>query len=274
MDTKITDLEIRAHITGNAFDKKTVSALQGLYSSLEGTIVWDRFSVQDLAEVNPGDSGTVRFSISPLALFSASDGLIVDPKVTIDVSIVGKQLVEGYSPKELNNSDSKTVRIISDAGLAAKALYYTGPFKNTGAIPPKAEQQTTYTVVWSLSNTANDISKGEVRATIPPWVKFLSVATPASEDLSYNSSSREILWKVGKIPKGTGITKGDRTVSFQIAFTPLLSQVRTTPVLINDAVLTGHDDFANVDIRSIKGSLRTELTTDTGFPPGGGVVVE
>ncbi len=274
LDTKVNDLQIIAKISGNAFDKKTVSALQGIYNSVDGTIVWDKFSDQILGEANPGDSGSVKFSILPISLFSASYGLLTDPSIKIEVSISGKQLVAGYSPKELNNSDSKTVKIISDVGLSAKALYYSGPFKNTGPIPPKAEQPTTYTVVWALSNTSNDISNGEVRASIPPWVRFVGTISPTGEDLSYNSSSREVIWKIGKIPKGTGITKAPRIVSFQISFTPLLSQVHTSPVLINDAVLTGHDDFANVDVRATKFPLRTELTSDSNFPPLGGVVAE
>ncbi len=274
LDTKIDDVEITAKISGNAFNKTNVSAEKGLYSSGSSTIVWNKFSEDAFAEVNPGDSGTVKFSILPLTLFSASEGLIVDPTIQIQVSISGKQLIEGYSPKELNGSDSKTIKIISDVGLAAKALYYSGPFKNTGPIPPKAEQPTTYTVAWSLSNTSNDISKGQVKAIIPPWVKFLDIKSPLGEDLSYNSSSREITWNVGRIPKGTGITKSDRTVSFQITLTPLLSQIQTVPVLIQEAVLTGHDDFANVDIRTSKGVLRTDLNSDSGFPRNGGIVAQ
>ena len=274
LDTKIDDIEITAKLTGNAFDKKTVSATQGLYNSTAVAATWNKFTNPDLSEVNPGDSGTVTFSILPIPLFSASNGLTTDPSVHIEVSIAGKQLVEGYSPKELNGSDSKTIKIISDVGVGATALHYSGPFKNTGPIPPKAEQQTTYTIVWSLSNTANDISKGEVRATIPPWTRFLNVQTPSSEDLTYNSSSREIIWKIGKIPKGTGLTKANRTVSFQVAFTPLLSQVGTIPVIINETILTGHDDFANVDIKASKAALRTDLNSDTGFPRGGGLVTQ
>jgi hypothetical protein len=98
-------------------------------------------------------------------------------------------------------------------------------------VPPKVEK---LYIVWSLSNTFNNISKG---------VAF-------------------------------GITGASRSVSFQVSITPSLSQINTIPVIINDAILTGHDDFANVDVRVSKISLRTQLENDPQFPPNGGSVVE
>ena len=159
-------------------------------------------------------------------------------------------------------------------GLAAKALYYSGPFENTGPIPPKAEKETTYTVVWSLSNTSNNVSKAQVKATLPPWVRFVGAVSPLNENVLYNITTKEITWNVGSIPRGTSITQTGREVSFQIAFIPSLSQVDTTPTVINDAVLTGHDDFANVEVRVNKASLNTRISGDPTFPSSGARVVK
>ncbi len=274
LETKVDDLEIRAKISGNAFNKKTVTAEQGTYDSLQNTVVWDKFSQSQFAEINPGDFGSVEFTISPIPLLSATEGILNDPSINIEVSISGKQLVEGYEPKELTNSESKVIRIISDLGLSTKAFYYSGPFINTGSIPPKVEKETTYTVTWTLSNTSNSISKGEVRAILPTWVRFMGVISPLTENVTYNTSSREMIWNVGRISKGTGIVGSDKTVSFQIGYTPLFSQVNTVPIIINDAILTGHDDFANVDVRVSKPALRTKLDSDSQFPAGGGLVAQ
>jgi len=274
LDTRIDDMVIQAKISGNAFDKETVSAEQGIYDSLQSTMTWDKFSLDKFAEINPGESGSVNFSITPLPLSSDNNGILSSPSITIEVSLSGKQLTEGYSPASLSNSDSKTIKIISDAGLAAKALYYSGPFTNTGPIPPKPETETTYTIVWTLSNTANDISKAKVTAVLPAWVRFAGTVSPPQENLAYNSSTREVTWEVGKLARGTGTSAAERTVAFQVVLTPLFSQVSTSPTLINEAVLTGHDDFANVDIRASKFSLRTDLTNDSAFPAGGGVVTQ
>ncbi len=274
LDTKVNDLEIRVKISGNAVDRKKITAQQGFFDSSIDTITWDKNSKDGFNEVNPGDSGSVVFSVSPLSLFSTAGGILPDPSININVSISGKQLIAGFATTDLNNSDSSIIRIISDVGFAAKALHYSGPFTNTGLVPPKVEKETTYTIQWSLSNTANNISKSVVRSSLPSWIKFTGSISPANEDLTYNPFTREIIWNAGRIPKGTGITLSTRNAFFQIAFFPSLSQVDTTPIIINEAILTGHDDFANVDVRASETSLRTELENDPQFPSSGGTVVE
>mgnify|MGYP001577058061 CR=1 FL=1 len=274
LETKINNLEIHAKISGNAVNRKTITVGQGYYNSSQDLIIWDKNSQSNFAEVNPGDSGSVSFSLSPLSLFSAAGGIIPSPTINIDVSVTGQQAQSGGAVTQLSNSESKIIRILSDLGLSNKALYYSGSFTNTGPIPPKVEQKTTYTIVWSLSNTANNISKAQIRSTFPPWVRFLGPFSPASEDLSFDASTKEIVWNIGGIPKGTGITEAGKTVSFQVELTPSLSQVGTTPTIINDTILTGHDDFANVDVRVNKTSLDTRLLNDPNFSVNGSRVVE
>jgi len=274
LETKINNLKITAKISGNAVNRKTIVAREGFYNSSQDLIIWDRNSQSKFIEINPGDSGSVSFSVSPLSLFSTAGGIISSPTINIDVSVTGQQAQNGGAIMELSNSESKIVRVISDVGLSAKALYYSGAFTNSGPIPPKVEQKTTYAVVWSLSNTANNISKAQVRATLPPWVRFVGKFSPATEDLSYDSLSKEVVWNIGGISKGTSITGAGREISFQIELTPSLSQVGTVPIIINDTVLTGHDDFANVDVRVNKNSLDTRLLNDASLPVDGGRVVE
>lgn len=274
LDTKVNDLVIRANVSGNALDRRTINARQGFYDSAKDVITWDKNSFNKFSEVSPGDTGVVSFSLASTSLYSASGGMLSNPSINIEVSISGKQLVENYSDKDLKNIESSTINIVSDVGFNAKALHYSGSFTNQGPIPPKVGKETTYTIIWTLSNTANNISKSTVRSSVPSWINFVGQTSPQSEDLVYNPSTREIVWNAGPIQKGTGITGAGRSVSFQISFTPSISQIGATPVIINDATLTGHDDFANVDIKVSKMPLRTLLESDSAFPPGGGTVVE
>lgn len=273
LDTKINDLQIEAKISGNAFDRKTINARQGYYDSSKDTITWNKNFGDSFQEINPGDSGSVTFSVSPLSLYGALGDIISSPTVEIEVNISGKQTNLGFATTELKNSNSAIVRIISDVGFSTKALYYSGPFTNSGSIPPKVEKATTYTVVWTLSNTSNSISKVKINSILPPWVKFTDLVSPAGENLTYNASTKEVVWNADRIPKGAGIDVASRTVSFQIYFSPSLSQVGTIPTIINDATLTGHDDFANVDVKVNKSNLTTHLSSDVTFPLSGGIVV-
>ncbi len=274
LDTKINNLIIKAKVSGNALNRKTINVEQGFYNSSSNTIVWDKNSIDKFKEINPGDAGVVNFSLSPSSLFSSPSGILVDPSIVVQVDISGEQSVSGFNVEDLKNSESSVIKIVSDVGFATKALYYSGPFVNTGAVSPKIEKETTYTIVWTLTNSANNISMGQVHTTIPSWMRFVGPISPSSEDLVYNPATREITWNFGSIPRGTGITGSNREVAFQLAFTPSLSQVGTSPVIINDASLTGHDDFANVDVRVTKSALRTRLDNDPLFPAGAGIVTE
>lgn len=269
----VRDFQIRARLTGSGLSEATINAERGFYNSATDTITWDKSSVRNLSELGPGESGSVSFSFSPLASYS-QDGLLQAPAVNVEVEVLGRQDISGYEPALLGNKESSTIKIISDVGLAARALYFSGAFPNTGPIPPKAEEMTSYTIVWSLSNTSNNISRAEVRATLPAWVTFGNKISPGNENLVWNENTKEIIWYAGNIPKGAGITGAGREVSFMVVLTPSLSQVGSAPTLVNDAVLTGRDDFANVNIRVNKGSLTTRLTSDPQFPNGGERVVE
>ncbi len=272
LDTKVDDLKIVAKLSGNAFDRKTIVASGGFYDSAKDTITWDKNSQNGLSEVNPGDTGSVAFSFSPLSLYTSS-GILSNPLVNIEVDITGSQATSDNAPQQITNSSSAIIRMISDVGFSEKASYHSGPFPNTGPLPPKVGAPTTYTVTWSLSNTANSISSVQVDSTLPSWINFVGPISPAGENLTYNPSTKEIVWIADRIQRGAGITGALRSVSFQITFTPSLSQVGKTPAIMNASVLTGHDDFANVDVKVNKGAITTNLENDPGFPANGGVVV-
>lgn len=268
LPTNVSDVVITAKLSGTAFDRQKVDVTGGIYDSVQNTIVWDQNSDGHFANVSPGDSGTVNFSLTPLPLFSSA-GLLTNPAITVAISITGKQPLEGNATTSLTDSESKTINIISDLDVAPEALYSTGAFPNTGPMPPKAEQQTTYTIVWTLSNTANNISNAKMVATLPPFVKFMGPIDPPATDLQYDDTTQQVTWNIGTVPKGTGLSGNSaKEVSFQIGFTPSLSQVGDIPVIINDAVLTGHDDFANVDVTVNKTALTTKLQSDPAFVSG------
>ncbi|MFN4181529.1 MAG: hypothetical protein ACK4FA_02445, partial [Candidatus Paceibacteria bacterium] len=226
------------------------------------------------AEVEPGDTGLLTFSFAPKQLYTSSEGILNQPVINLAASITGKQAVAGSVAKKIESNDNKVVKIISNVGFSNQVVYYTGPFTNTGPLPPKVETETTYTVIWNLTNTSNMIRNTKVRATLPPWVNFAGTISPADANLTYNSSTKEIVWDAGTIPRGAGYGSDGPEVAFQIIFTPSLSQLDDTPDLLNEAVLTGRDDFANVDVRINRSSLNTKLSGDTSFDAKKARVVE
>ena len=178
------------------------------------------------------------------------------------MTIRGRRISETGVPEEIKSVKVESVRVSSEVQFASRAVYYAGPFTNSGPIPPKVEQETTYTVIWSIVNTSNRISDAEVRAVLPIYIKWYGSVSPGSENLSYNPSTNEVIWLPGDIPAGTGIGKPPREVAFQVVLTPSLSQVKTAPDLITGTVLTGTDAFSGVSLLQGKPNVSTVLSTD------------
>ena len=101
---------------GNSVKTSIVSFRES--SSSKDIITWNKNSQNQLRDLDPGESRSVSFSVSPLPLFSTAGEILTNPSINIDIDVSGKQSVEGFSISELANSSSAVVRIISDVGFS------------------------------------------------------------------------------------------------------------------------------------------------------------
>lgn len=260
LSTRITDAQIIVNLSGNAFDKTAVSSLDGFYDSENNRIVWDKNTNQDLASIEPGATGNVTFDFTPISLIGVSN--IKDPQVALDLSIQGSQPAQGSNFGDVNNFSKKIVKIMSDFQIATSAEF------GTGALPPKAEKQTTYNVTWTLSNSANTITQAQARAVLPIYVNWVGpLGGSTAENVTYNATTREVIWNIGTVRPNTGFNS-NREATFTISLKPSLSQVGSTPQLMKDVNLTGSDAFAGVLIKNSAHPITTLLSNDPSFKSG------
>jgi hypothetical protein len=228
-----------------------------------------------LAEVEPGDSGYVDFEFNTLGLIGSNLSILQDPQVEADLSISAKQPAQGNILQEINNFDKKIIKVNTNLQITGQALYHSGAFQNTGPLPPQAGSETTYTIVWTVTNSANAVSGAEVRAALSPFnVRFIGPISPVAENLTYNDATKEIIWNLGSVARAIGFGSDPRQVSFQVGLTPSSSQAGSSPVLVGAASLTGLDTFTNSTVGGQKGQINTQLSNDPGFTPDQGKVAE
>lgn len=272
--TRIENVEIHARITGSALNKSSIGVLTGFYNSTTDEIIWDRNTTSRFASIEPGDNGTLSFTFSPLSLLSTNRSLLENPEIIIEISMKGLEPSDGNIPAEVNNAQTKTIKISSDFQMAAQALYHSGPFVNTGPIPPRVEQETAYTIDWIVTNSSNSISGAEARTSLPLYVSWAGNVSPSTENVFYNEATREVVWNIGSVAKGAGLTGSGREAAFQVTLLPSLSQVGSIPVLTNETTLKGTDNFTNTAIQTKKSQLNARLTNDPGFREGDDRVVQ
>lgn len=263
----VTDVEIRVKFSGIIFDKNSVDPDEGLFKSADNEIIWNTQTTPELRKVGAGDSGRVSFNFTPRAQVNQTN-----PTMKVDVSISAKRVSEENVPEKLVSSALRNIKIASNAGLSAVVVRSTGPFQNTGPMPPRAEQTTTYTVIWSIANSTSNIANAEVRATLPAYVKWVGKVSPDKEQITYNNRDGSIVWAVGDIPANTA--NGSRKeVAFQIALEPSINQVgKSLLTLVNESTFKAIDIFTSTAIESERSALTTRFSTDPQFKNGDEIV--
>jgi len=265
LPVRIDNGAIEAKIIGKATNLQSISPVNGFYRTSDQALVWNVSSVPEFKFIEPGQEGKVSFTFSILGSLvqnSVNDKNFV---VSLDASMFGKKAVGSGGDADARSTTKKDIKIASSLQFAPQALYYEGAFSNTGPLPPKAGEKTTYTIVWSLSNSTNDVENVTVRAFLPSYVSWEGSLSPQDAVVSYDKNTGEVVWKVGLISVGTGILNPARDISFQIGLLPSLSQVGSTPNLVSEAVIEGRDSFVNADVRKVKGVLNTRLDNDSKF---------
>lgn len=265
LTTPVKDVEIQIRFKGDALNKSSVSAEQGFYRSIDDTIIFDKTKIPALASIAPGESGNLSFSFGSLSSYSGDSSFMTKPSISLDIVANGKRLEGDNVPQEVLYSATRIVKIATDARLSSRALHWSGPFESSGPMPPKADNETTYTVIWTITNTSNKIKDAKVTATLPLYVKWLSRVNSDIENISFNSADSEVVWDVGDIEASAGIDSPPREIAFQISFLPSLSQVGQNPVILNESILSGKDSFTSTVVGETRPSLTTTLKSDPDF---------
>lgn len=260
LPTQIFDTEVVVSLNGLILDKSSVSASRGFYNSALNTITWSKETFPEMSAVSPGATGRVSFSFASLSLSSGTS--FRNPQMLLDISAKGRRLSETQVPEEIRSTLGRVVKVTTDLLLSSRAVYTVGPFANRGPLPPKAEEETTYTIIWTVTNSSNAVSNAAVVATLPSYVRWLEVMNPGSASITFNPVGRTITWNIGEVAAGLSSSSSAKEVAFQIALTPSLAQVGSSPVLVSQQILSGIDRFTGTNVGSTNNALTTRLSTD------------
>ena len=258
----IYDAVIKVTLTGNAINQFAVNPQGGFYDSSSNTITWDRGLESDLAEILPGRSRSVAFSITP------QTGVSRTPEVGLSVGVTGQRVSESGASQSLQGAVTRTIRVESVTSLTSGAYYTDGPFNNSGPVPPVVGRRTQYALNLILQNGSNDVASAVVTAELPPYVEWLDHVT-SDDTVAYNPVTRTITWEIGSLDAG------ERTETWiQVALQPSASQVNRAPVILETQRFRASDRFTGSTIRSDASPLTTELINDSEVDPDDGRVQE
>ncbi|TSC71381.1 MAG: hypothetical protein G01um101470_642 [Parcubacteria group bacterium Gr01-1014_70] len=253
---------LEAVLSGEAVDYSLVKSQTGSYASASRRVVWTASQIPEFRFVEPGAKGKVEVMVpilSQLPVKTLTDKNFV---VRLDATFSTNTVPEGFGGVETTGKGSGSVHVVTQLGYVARGLYRSGTFQNTGPLPPRVGQETTYTMSWSITSSANDMEGVSVRASLPAYVEWKNAIHPAGEPISYDPDTREIVWDAGFLIAGTGYTRPAREVSFQVGFVPGVSDAGDTPVIMSASTAAGRDTFTGFRIEQKAAAVTTRLLGD------------
>jgi len=270
----INDVVITAKLEGVAYNLNSLKLGQGSYDGLSQQIVWRTSNLSELSYLGPNAEGSVEFSIDvkdPLPIYNFSDKNFI---LTSTATINSNQPPLALKDIQLKGESRLESKISTQLIIDTKGFYNDEDIPNSGQIPPKVGEKTTYTLKFNLANTANDVKEAKVMAYLPPHVNWQNKIEPADQDISYNQETGQVVWDVGVVNAATQLLMPAKWVAFQVSITPASTHVGSTMDLIGETQVTGQDMFTGLSLSAHDSPIDTELPDDAAIKRQDGTVVE
>ena len=275
--SSLRDLKITTQLNGDVFDFTTLKAPNGVFSTRLQTITWTGARVKELYVLNPGEKGTLNFSVRlkkdwPMQSL-AQKNIILEAKTIIESASVPEEL--GY--QGLPRAQAlDTVKLNSNCVLNIESYFWDAPSQivNTGKLPLKVGEPTDFTLHWKIINTFNALNNVTIQTTLPLWVEWTNQVAGNYGDYppTYDSRSRQITWTLPVVTIGSGSVLKPYEAIFQVKVTPLSSQTNQGIDLTNETTFGATDAFTLKNINLTYPTVNSNKLTDPAIPYNGGIV--
>ncbi len=256
------NVSVRTFLEGAVLELSSLSVEDGgVLSGGNGTILWGPGSTEKLREMEPGEEGDLRFSVAtkerPPVKSTGDQNLTVRLRSVIEAATVPRE----FAGTRAGSEDNLELKVRSKVLFSGKAFYRSSPLLTAGPLPPRVGIKTTYAAVLDVRNFTNDLENVEVKASLPPNVKWENVVSENAR-ISFDEQASEVKWRIGKIQAGIGVLSPALTGAFLVSILPFEADLGKTLTLLRELRLTGLDTFTGENIEVTFESLTTELRED------------
>jgi uncharacterized repeat protein (TIGR01451 family) len=232
------------------FRSSEVPEFKTLAPSAQGEISFS-IPVKDIIPVSgPNDK---KFSFSAIARMDSPD----IPTIEGSNKIVASNAVE--------------VKLNSKLIANIEGFYNDADIANSGPLPLKVGQKTTFTLHTKAANVSNDVTDAKIVMTLAPGAKWENNFLPRDAAVSFSDRSNELVWNIGSLPAGTGIITNSKELVFQIGIMPSQNQVGSFAPLLSKTVFSAKDTFTGQPLEAKLGEKNTNLIEDLGVGETGKV---
>ncbi len=268
------------------FDLGSLQSKTGSWGKGDNTIIFDWKKVPQIRFLDVGEEGEVDFWINtkklnpdqhlsnPILQDAVSiGGMNKNFKINIHSTLALAQKLYFKDSNILSSIASTTASSTASAfATSSENLKAFSGFSNQGPLPPRVSQSTTYTVLWEVKNTCNEVDNLRIKSILPENVKFTGKVFPQNARVTFDQKSREVFWNVNQIKPWQGFQEPPLVLVFQISFTPLAQDRGATHLLLGKTEITGEDKFTGETLRAQASQIDTTLPDDKTVSNAQGVV--
>jgi hypothetical protein len=222
------------------------------------TVTWTKKQIPSLAQINPGDSGTIDFDIPFLAApISGVQNGDFEVSALVAATI---DTVDGTQVGRVAETAPVVAKAVSDTQLTAAARYFNedGSAAGSGPLPPEVGQKTTYRVTMTLTNSLHELTDLRISAKLPLNVTWTGVSNVDAGDITFDAADDQMVWTLNRMPT----IVPSLNVSFDAAITPTAAQQGTSPQLVSGVIFEATDSLNGFPMLLAAPPITTSLGND------------
>ncbi|MFA6048028.1 MAG: hypothetical protein WCV59_03105 [Parcubacteria group bacterium] len=259
----LKNLILTDRIDSPVLDYSSLEASGGHFDANSKTITWKASDHPELAGIEPGAGGRVEFTVKvkeSIPVASTNDKNFVISSI---VKIDSPDIPTSISTNKIISGNKIDVKLNSKLFLAVKGFHKDSNITNSGPVPPKVGQETTYAIHWIASNINNDVNNARVEAVLPTWATATGIVYPEGANITYNQRDNTVVWEIGNMSAGTGVLSSPKEVSFQIKIMPSPDQKDKLIDILKPSTFKAKDAFTGDEISATAEGKTTHLEEDS-----------
>ena len=222
-DTSLKDLILSEEISSPVIDYASYrdsSASQGALDSARGIVSWKAPGLEKLRVLNPGEEGELDFSIRIKDKIPVSGVKDKNFSFTAICRIESPDIPTPEGENKTISGNGIAVKLNSKIIVREEGYYNDSEISNTGPIPLKVGEETTFAIHLKAENISNDLTDAKIVVTLAPNVSWKDNFLPKDANVDFNDRTDEMVWNIGSLPAGVGTITDPKELVFQIGLNP------------------------------------------------------
>ncbi len=259
----LRDVIITEKLDGSMLDLSSLKLKGGSFDTDSEAITWKASDIKALENLGANQGGMISFSIKVKNIFPIGEEKDKNFIIKSTAKIDSPDVPTPISMNKIISSNEISMKVNTKLAIDVRGYYADNNIPNSGPIPPKVGEETTYTIHWKATNISNDVSGAKVFATLPTNAQMTGSIFPEGANLNYNSRTNEMVWTIGNIKSGTGLLFASPEVAFQVKIKPSPDQVGREVDLLGKTTISAKDLFTEESIMGEHREKNTNLLEDS-----------